>query len=75
MLQTAEYNIMLTIHQYFNIHSIRVQNISNSSVLQIGTSGHISAQSFNAQSLPYPTTGEPSPEEYEPFLAPLPNPT
>jgi len=67
--------MMPTIHQYFNIHTIRVENISNSSVLQIGTSGQINAQSFVNQNQPYPYPEQLSPVEYVPSLVPLPNPT
>jgi len=64
---------MYTVEQYFNIYSITIQNIANSSVFQIGTSGVIQAQSHvskpsDAESPDYnPLEGE--------FVVPLPNPT
>lgn len=35
----------LTVHQTITIHLLRINNMTNSSVLQIGTSGTIRAQS------------------------------
>lgn len=68
---------MITVQQQINIHSIQIENIANSSVFQIGTSGAISAISHTTgPSLPeelgpygiFPT------DEFEPSLVPLPNP-
>ena len=63
---------MVTIHQQFYIQSIKIDNLSNSSVFQVGTSGQISAYS-NVQ--PF-QVGPPSllPATYEPVVVPLPNP-
>lgn len=63
---------MYNVEQYFNIQCISVQNIANSSVLQIGTSGVIQAQSHTKNSLPFNMTPE---SEEDQFVVPLPNPT
>lgn len=65
---------MYTVEQYFNIQSISIQNIANSSVFQIGTSGVIQAQSH--VTIP-PQFELPSlePVDVDQFVVPLPNPT
>jgi len=64
----------LTVHQHITIHQLRVDNVSNSSVLQVGTAGAIRSlsQSFNTGGFqnPVPQLGEVSPISF----VPLPNP-
>jgi len=57
-----------TVHQSIVIHQLRVENVSNSSVLQIGTSGQISSLSNL-----YNTGGFAGPAP-EPVGVPLPAP-
>lgn len=64
---------MYTVEQYFNIHSISIQNVANSSIFQIGTSGVIQSQSHVAYPPQYvQSTYEPLEDQ---FVVPLPNPT
>jgi spore germination protein PB len=63
-----------TVHQNIVIHQLRVDNVSNSSVIQIGTSGQISSLSNL-----YNTGGftEPAPEPIGGMtgpIVPLPSP-
>ncbi len=64
-----------TIHQQITIHHMRVDNVSNSSVLQVGSAGSIRSlsQLYNTGGFtgPAPQLGEESPLS----LVPLPNPT
>ncbi len=64
-----------TVYQHITIGSMRVDNVSNSSVLQVGSSGSIRAlaQLYNTGGFtePAPSLGGESPL---PFV-PLPNPT
>ncbi|WP_068622226.1 spore germination protein GerPB [Paenibacillus tuaregi] len=57
-----------TVHQTITIHLIRINNMTNSSVLQIGTSGSINAHSQVQNAEP----PEPVSEE-QPDLEPIPN--
>ncbi|WP_433946653.1 spore germination protein GerPB [Paenibacillus sp. SN-8-1] len=59
--------MVLTVHQTITIHLIRINNMTNSSVLQIGTSGAISAGSQILSTEPT----EPVSEE-QPDLEPIP---
>ncbi|CAM3962190.1 spore germination protein GerPB [Paenibacillus alkaliterrae] len=65
----------LTIHQQITIHQMRVDNVSNSSVLQVGSAGSIRSlsQLYNTGGFtgPVPQLGGPSPLSF----VPLPNPT
>jgi hypothetical protein len=69
-------NKMYTVEQYFNIQSISIENLANSSVFQIGTSGVIQSQSHVINPpqplLPFvPQVGFIDDQ----FVVPLPNPT
>lgn len=69
-------NKMYTVEQYFNIQSISIENLANSSVFQIGTSGVIQSQSHVINppqtALPFvPQAGFIDDQ----FVVPLPNPT
>ena len=63
-----------TIHQHITIHHLRVENISNSSVLQVGSTGAIRSMSqlYNTggYTSPAPQLGQNIPLSY----VPLPNP-
>jgi spore germination protein PB len=65
----------LTVYQHITINQLRVDNVSNSSVLQVGSSGSIRAlsQLYNTGGFtePVPALGTESPL---PFV-PLPNPS
>jgi spore germination protein PB len=64
-----------TIHQNITIHQLRVENVSNSSVLQVGSAGSIRSlsQLYNTGGFtgPAPQLGEDNPLSF----VPLPNPT
>ncbi|WP_028610408.1 spore germination protein GerPB [Paenibacillus harenae] len=64
-----------TIHQNITIHQFRVENVSNSSVLQVGSAGSIRSlsQLYNTGGFtgPAPELGADSPLSF----VPLPNPT
>lgn len=64
-----------TIHQTINIHQLRVESVSNSSVLQIGSAGSIRSlsQLYNTGGFakPAPLLGTENPLTF----VPLPNPT
>lgn len=65
-----------TIHQSIVIHQLRVDNVVNSSVLQIGSAGQISSLSnrYNTGGFTGPAPDIPIPEEPPPVLVPLPSP-
>ncbi|MNS56612.1 putative spore germination protein GerPB [compost metagenome] len=56
-----------TVHQTITIHLIRINNMTNSSVLQIGTSGTISAGSQILSTQPTESVSEEQPD-----LEPIP---
>ncbi|WP_274650423.1 spore germination protein GerPB [Paenibacillus humicola] len=64
----------LTVHQTITIHQLRVDSISNSSVLQVGSAGSISSlsQLYNTGGFtgPAPQLGGENPLTF----VPLPNP-
>ncbi|MBJ6364271.1 spore germination protein GerPB [Paenibacillus sp. GCM10012307] len=64
-----------TVYQHITIHQLRVDNVSNSSILQVGSSGSIRAlsQLYNTGGYtePAPELGAESPISF----VPLPNPT
>ncbi|QAY66273.1 spore germination protein GerPB [Paenibacillus protaetiae] len=64
-----------TIHQTITIHQLRVESVSNSSVLQVGSAGSIRSlsQLYNSGgfSEPAPQLGSENPLSF----VPLPNPT
>jgi spore germination protein PB len=64
----------LTVHQTITIYQLRVNSVTNSSVLQVGTAGSIAsnAQLFNTGGFtgPAPQLGEENPLNF----VPLPNP-
>lgn len=64
-----------TIHQTITIHQLRVENVSNSSVLQVGSAGSIRSlsQLYNTGGFagPAPELGTEVPLSF----VPLPNPT
>ncbi|MFD1955888.1 spore germination protein GerPB [Paenibacillus thailandensis] len=64
-----------TIHQTITIHQLRVESVSNSSVLQVGSAGSIRSlsQLYNTGGFagPAPMLGGESPLSF----VPLPNPT
>jgi len=68
---------MFNIHQNIYVGTIRIESLSNSSMLQIGTSGGVNATSYvSGESLPVSAPQGFQPEEYfSPTLVPLPNPT
>jgi spore germination protein PB len=63
-----------TIHQNITIHQFRVENVSNSSVLQVGSAGSIRSlsQLYNTGGYtePAPQLGEPSPLSFVPLPIP-----
>jgi spore germination protein PB len=63
-----------TVHQNITIHQLRVDNVTNSSVLQIGTAGSVRSlsQLYNTGGFtgPAPQFGEENPLSF----VPLPNP-
>ncbi|MGG1635775.1 spore germination protein GerPB [Paenibacillus sp. FSL K6-3182] len=65
----------LTIHQQITIHQLRVDSISNSSVLQVGSAGSIRSlsQLYNSGGFtePAPELSSDNPLSF----VPLPNPT
>ncbi|WP_169081930.1 spore germination protein GerPB [Paenibacillus sp. PL91] len=65
----------LTIHQQITIHLLRVDSVSNSSVLQVGSAGSIRSlsQMFNTGGFtePAPELGGDNPLSF----VPLPNPS
>lgn len=67
---------MLHVQQHISIGTIRIESISNSSMLQVGTSGGMSATSYvNEQTLPGLPSQFTSPADFfSPSLVPLPNP-
>lgn len=64
----------MTVHQHITIHQLRVDSLTNSSVLQIGTSGSIRSlsQLYNSGGFtgPAPQLGQENPLSF----VPLPNP-
>ncbi|MFB9330616.1 spore germination protein GerPB [Paenibacillus aurantiacus] len=64
----------MTVHQHITIHQLRVDSLTNSSVLQIGTSGSIRSlsQLYNTGGFtgPAPQLGQENPLSF----VPLPNP-
>ncbi|GAA4872192.1 spore germination protein GerPB [Paenibacillus vulneris] len=67
----------LTINQNIVIHQLRVNNVTNSSVLQIGSSGMIKSLSNQYNTGGFKEEGEPPvkpEEEMTPSLVPLPSP-
>lgn len=70
----------MTIHvqQHIHIGSLRIEAISNSSMLQIGTSGGVNATSYSNEIPPMMGAMQDSTSSGEfffPSLVPLPNPT
>lgn len=69
----------MTIHvqQHIYIGNLRIEAITNSSMLQIGTSGGVNATSYSTESTPVGTMEDfESPSQFFlPSLVPLPNPT
>jgi len=62
-----------TVHQSIVIHQLRVENVTNSSVIQIGTSGQISSLSHEYNTGGFNGTGSvPTCEAVT--IAPLPSP-
>lgn len=63
----------LTVHQTITIHQLRVDSVTNSSVLQVGTAGSIAsnAQLYNSGGFTEPA---PQLEESPLNFVPLPNP-
>lgn len=65
----------VTIYQHITIHQLRVNNVMNSSVLQIGSAGQLSSlsQLYNTGGFtsPAPELAEAAAEETEPWLVPL----
>ncbi|MFC4777424.1 spore germination protein GerPB [Paenibacillus sp. GCM10023252] len=64
-----------TVHQSITIHQLRVDSVTNSSVLQVGSAGSIRSlsQLYNTGGFtgPAPELGEGSPTSF----VPLPNPS
>ncbi|MCM3633200.1 MULTISPECIES: spore germination protein GerPB [Paenibacillus] len=67
---------MFNVQQHIYVGTIRIESVSNSSMLQIGTSGGINAASYvTGQPIPGSTYDEFEPEDFfSPSLVPLPNP-
>ena len=69
---------MFTVQQHIYVGTIRIESVSNSSMLQIGTSGGVNATSnVSTQHYPIPATNgeEVEPEDFfSPSLVPLPTP-
>lgn len=64
----------LTVYQHITIHQLRVDSVSNSSVLQVGTAGAVSSlsQLYNTGQFtkPAPELGEENPLSLVPFPSP-----
>lgn len=64
----------LTVYQHITIHQLRVDSVSNSSVLQIGTAGSVQSQAklYNTGQFtgPAPQLGEENPLPLVPFPSP-----
>jgi spore germination protein PB len=60
----------MTIHQTIHIHFLKIGSITNSSVVQIGSTGSIQAQSDLQNSGGFTEIAEPAEAETEPY-APL----
>ncbi|MFS0722795.1 spore germination protein GerPB [Paenibacillus sp. 1P07SE] len=64
----------LTVYQHITIHQMRVDSVSNSSVLQVGTAGAIRSvsQLYNTGQFtgPAPQLGEEDPLSLVPFPSP-----
>ncbi|MCQ6560410.1 spore germination protein GerPB [Paenibacillus mendelii] len=65
----------MTVHQHITIHQLRVESVSNSSVLQVGAAGSVRSlsQLYNTGGFsgPAPQLGQENPLSF----VPLPNPT
>jgi spore germination protein PB len=72
------YDVNLFVHQNIVIHSIKIEGISNSSILQIGSAGVIKSlsQLYNTGGFtaPVPQAGILPMEEFSPYLLPLVDP-
>lgn len=68
---------MFNIQQHIYVGTIRIESVSNSSMLQIGTSGGVNATSYvTGETFPGSAPPGYEPQEFfSPTLVPLPNPT
>ncbi|WNQ10011.1 spore germination protein GerPB [Paenibacillus aurantius] len=66
----------LTVHQSIVIHTLKVDTITNSSVLQIGTAGTVRALSnlYNTGGFTGPAPVPGQPPKLPPIVVPLPSP-
>ncbi|AWV34032.1 MULTISPECIES: spore germination protein GerPB [Paenibacillus] len=63
----------ITVYQCISIYNLKIGTISNSSVLQVGTSGRINTLSHNYETSGAPTTPPTTPtEKMDSPLVPLP---
>lgn len=63
----------ITVYQCISIYNLKIGTISNSSVLQVGTSGRINTLSHNYETPETPTTPPTTPtEKMDSPLVPLP---
>lgn len=67
----------INVQQHIYIGSLRIEAISNSSMLQIGTSGGVNATSYTSgqAAAGAPADGTYPTEFFSPSIVPLPNPT
>lgn len=63
-----------TIHQHITIHQLRVDSISNSGVLQVGSAGSIRSLSQRYNTGGFTAPAAPLSEENPLSFVPLPNP-